>query len=89
MAKGHGVSGNTHTQQQVNHYANQHNPNNAAHQANNNNHANQCNPTPSIDMKNISSTPRFLILSKICIHTFLLSVSLSQSPKMSFFPCKS
>lgn len=39
MAKGHGVSGNTHTQQQVNHYANQHNPNNAAHQANNNNHA--------------------------------------------------
>ena len=44
MSKPHGVSGNTHSQQQCNHYANQHNPNNTAHQANNNNHANQCNP---------------------------------------------
>ena len=44
MSKGNGVSGKTHTQQQLNHYANQHNPNNAAHQARNNNHANQCNP---------------------------------------------
>lgn len=39
-----GVSSNTHTQQQRDHYANQHNPNNAAYQANNNNHANQLNP---------------------------------------------
>lgn len=44
MSKPHGVSGNTHSQQQLNNYANQHNPNNAAHQANNNNHANQLNP---------------------------------------------
>ena len=47
MSKGHGVSSHTHTQQQINHYANQHNPNNQAHTANNNNHANQCNPNNS------------------------------------------
>ena len=41
---GKGCSGNTHTQQQRNDYANQNNPNNHAHQANNDNHANQCNP---------------------------------------------
>ena len=35
------VSANTHTQKQLNNYANQHNPNNSAYQANNNNHANQ------------------------------------------------
>ena len=44
---GQGVSLYTHTQQQRDHYANQHNPNNAAHQANNNNHANQLNPNNS------------------------------------------
>ena len=44
---GQGVSSNTHTQQQRDHYANQHNPNNTAHQANNNNHANQLNPNNS------------------------------------------
>lgn len=45
MAKnGHKVSGKTHTQQQMNHYANQNNPNNKAYWANQNNHANQCNP---------------------------------------------
>ena len=44
MSKGHGVSGHTHTQQQLNHYANQHNPNNSAYWANVNNHANQLNP---------------------------------------------
>ena len=49
---GHGVSGHTHTQQQVNHYANQHNPNNNAYQANLNNHANQCNP----NFGNVSDT---------------------------------
>ncbi len=38
------VSGNTHTQQQLNNYANQHNPNTSAYRANNNNHANQLNP---------------------------------------------
>jgi len=44
MSKSHGVSSKTHTQQQLNHYANQHNPNNAAYRAANNNHSNQCNP---------------------------------------------
>lgn len=38
------VSGNTHTQQQVNNYSNQRNSNNSAYRANNNNHANQLNP---------------------------------------------
>ena len=33
MGKGHGVSGKTHTQQQLNDYANQHNPNNPAYWA--------------------------------------------------------
>ncbi len=45
MAK---VSGNTHTQSQMNHHANQSNPNNAAHTAANNNHANQCNPNNAV-----------------------------------------
>ena len=44
MSKGHGVSGHTHTQSQLNSYANQHNPNNHAYQADRDNHANQCNP---------------------------------------------
>ena len=44
MPKGNGVFGKTHTQQQLNSYANQNNPNNNAHRANNNNHANQLNP---------------------------------------------
>lgn len=47
MNKGRGVSGNTHTQQQVNHYANQNNFNNSAYKANFNNHSNQCNPNNS------------------------------------------
>lgn len=38
------VSGSTHTQNQLNNYANQHNPNNSTYKANNNNHANQLNP---------------------------------------------
>ncbi len=38
------TSGNTHTQNQMNNYANQHNPNNSAYRANNNNHSNQLNP---------------------------------------------
>ncbi len=44
MGKGHGVSGHTHTQQPLDHYANQHNPNNSAYWADMNNHANQLNP---------------------------------------------
>ncbi len=47
MGNGKGVSGNTHTQKQVDHYANQHNSNNSAHRANANNHSNQCNPNHS------------------------------------------
>lgn len=44
MSRNNGVSGYTHTQAQMNDYANQNNPNNSAYQANNDNHANQCNP---------------------------------------------
>ena len=44
MSKGHGVSGYTHTQKQLDDYANQHNPNNHAYWDNLDNHANQCNP---------------------------------------------
>jgi len=47
MGKGKGVSGNTHSQQQRNNYANQNNPNNSAYRANANNHSNQCNPNNS------------------------------------------
>lgn len=47
MSKGHGVSGKTHTAQQCNHYANQHNPNNSAYRASANNRSNQCNPNNS------------------------------------------
>ena len=41
---GRGVSGYTHTKEQLDHYANQNNPNNNAYWANQDNHANQCNP---------------------------------------------
>lgn len=41
---GKGVSGNTHTQSQCDHYANQNNSNSDAYKAANDNHANQCNP---------------------------------------------
>ena len=47
MSKGHGVSGKTHSQAQLNNYANQNNPNNSANRANNNNHSNQLNPNNS------------------------------------------
>jgi len=39
---GHGVSGDTHTQEQCDDYANQNNPNNDAYWADEENHANQC-----------------------------------------------
>lgn len=38
------VSGNTHTNAQMNHHANQSNPNNGVHKSAMNNHSNQCNP---------------------------------------------
>ncbi|MGN1407588.1 hypothetical protein [Lactobacillus sp.] len=41
------VSGNNHSQSQMDHHANQGTPNNAAHQAAQDNHANQCNPNNS------------------------------------------
>lgn len=44
MSKGGGVSGYTHTQAQLDNYANQNNPNNDAHQENLDNHADQLNP---------------------------------------------
>ena len=44
MAKAKGVSSKTHSQKQLDDYANQHNPNNKAYKANADNHANQLNP---------------------------------------------
>jgi hypothetical protein len=38
------VSGSTHSQEQLDHYSDQHNPNNERHQAELDNHANQLNP---------------------------------------------
>jgi len=38
------ISGNTHSQEQLDHYSDQNNPNNEQYQANLNNHANQLNP---------------------------------------------
>lgn len=38
------VSGKTHTQEELNAWANQNNPNNKAYRANSNNHSNQLNP---------------------------------------------
>ena len=43
MGKG-GVSSYTHSQDELDHYANQHNPNNDAYWDDLDNHANQCNP---------------------------------------------
>lgn len=47
MSKACGVSGKTHSQAQLNNYANQKNPNNSANRANNNNRSNQLNPNNS------------------------------------------
>ena len=47
MGKGRGVSSYTHTQRQLDNYANQHNPNNRAYRDNLINHSNQCNPNNS------------------------------------------
>lgn len=44
MSKGNGVSSYTHTQQQLDDYANQHNPNNHAFWDALDNHADQLNP---------------------------------------------
>lgn len=41
---GKGVSSYTHSQAELDHYANQHNPNNDAYWDDRDNHANQCNP---------------------------------------------
>lgn len=43
MIKNARVSGYTHTKEQLDNYANQHNPNNKAYAANNNNKSNQNN----------------------------------------------
>ena len=47
MSKSRGVSGNTHSRQQLNDYSNQNNRNNHANRANNNNRSNQSNPNNS------------------------------------------
>ena len=43
MSKGHGVSGNTHSQSQLDHYANVNNSNNDAYQDDLDNHSVQLN----------------------------------------------
>lgn len=44
MGKRGGVSGHTHSKEQLDHYANQNNPNNQSHQDDNDNHSDQLNP---------------------------------------------
>lgn len=44
MSKNNRVSNKTHTQKQLNHYANINNPNNYQYKLKNDNHSNQCNP---------------------------------------------
>lgn len=44
MSKNHNVSSKTHTQTQLNNYANQKKQNNNCYRTNNNNHSNQLNP---------------------------------------------
>jgi hypothetical protein len=45
MGKGHsGVSSNTHSQSDLDHYSNQNNPNSEAYKENNDNHSDQLNP---------------------------------------------
>ena len=47
MTKGHGVSGNTHSKSDLDHYSNQNNPNSDAYKADMDNRANQLNPNNS------------------------------------------
>lgn len=63
MAKG--CSGNTHTQSQMNHHANQSNPNNAAHTAAMNNHSNQCNPNHSSSKSKQYNESKYNLLKSI------------------------
>ena len=56
MSKGRGVSSKTHNKQQLNDYANQHNPNNPAYRAMLNNRANQLNPNNSRYMGKANKT---------------------------------
>ena len=44
MSNRNGISGYTHTQTQIDDYANQNNPNSHEYNANNENHANKCKP---------------------------------------------
>lgn len=44
MGKGSGVSSNTHSQSELDNYANQNNPNSEEYQDNNDNHSDQLNP---------------------------------------------
>ena len=44
MSKSRGPSGNTHSQEQLDHYANLNNPNNSAYQSDLDNHSDQLNP---------------------------------------------
>ena len=56
MSKRSTCSGNTHTQTQMNHHANQCNPNNSAYKSSMDNHSNQCNPNNTKSHNNIMRT---------------------------------
>ena len=52
------VSGKTHTKEQLDHWANLHNPNNKAYRADADNRANQKNPKPQIAPENSQCKPQ-------------------------------
>lgn len=58
------VSGKTHTQEQLNAWANQNNPNNKAYRANFNNHSNQLNPKHKTHQQRHNAERRY---QKLCI----------------------
>ncbi len=53
------ISGKTHTQAQLNAWANQNNPNNKAYRANANNHSNQMNPNHKTHQQRHNSDRRY------------------------------
>ena len=59
------VSGKTHTQEQLNAWANQNNPNNKAYRANSNNHSNQLNPNHKTHQQRHNAERRYQKLGSV------------------------
>ena len=76
------VSGKTHTQEQLNAWANQNNPNNKAYRAKSNNHSNQLNPNQRHISK--STTHKGVIKSWVMWngHRITLSGTINKSAEM-------